>query len=195
MNIRGSLPFAIGLAAALGLGWIAFPRALYRTENQPLQFNHKLHSSDKVGSKCADCHALTPTGSFSVPALDACSGCHAEPVTQSANEKLLVEKYVKPNRPVPWRVYARQPENVRFPHAIHIQRAKLKCEQCHGEHGKSESLRPYQENRISGYSRDIWGYSISRIVMDTSHPAMKMDDCAACHREHRVDSSCLDCHK
>jgi hypothetical protein len=195
MSIRGSLPFLLGLAVALGLGWIAFPRVLYRTESQPLQFNHKLHASDKVGSKCADCHTLGADGSFAVPALDACAGCHSEPVTQNASEKLLVEKYVKPNRPIPWFVYARQPANVRFPHAIHMERAKLKCERCHGGHGASESLRPYEENRISGYSRDVWGRSISRIVMDSSRPAMKMDDCAACHRDHRVDSSCLDCHK
>lgn len=195
MSIRGSLSFSLGLAVALGIGWIAFPRALYRTETQPLQFNHKLHSSDKVGSKCADCHTLGADGGFAVPALDSCSGCHSEPVTQNANEKVLVEQYVKPNRPIPWRVYARQPDNVRFSHAIHVQRAKMKCEECHGDHGSTSSLRSYQENRISGYSRDVWGYSISRIVMDKSHPAMKMDDCAACHQQHRVDSSCLDCHK
>ena len=39
--------------------------------------------------------------------------------------------------------------------------AELKCEDCHGPHGASDTLRPYEENRISGYSRDIWGGSIS----------------------------------
>lgn len=195
MSSRGTTSFLLGLAAALGIGWIAFPRALYRAENQPLQYNHKLHASEKIGSKCEECHSLAADGSFHLPTLDACAGCHSEPVTKNASEKLLVEQYVKQNRQVPWLVYARQPDNARFSHAIHLQRAKIQCVTCHGDHGKTESLRPYQENRISGYSRDIWGPSISRFAVDYKHPAMKMDDCVACHRQNRVESSCLDCHK
>ena len=69
-----------------------------------------------------------------------------------------------------------------------------KCERCHGPHGTSDSLRPFEENRISGYSRDIWGRSISR-ARNQPGAGMKMDDCARCHKEQGVSTGCLDCHK
>ncbi len=197
MRLRGVFVFILGMISMLALGWIAFPRALYREASQPLQFNHKLHTGDKVGAKCADCHSLSADGRFSgTPGVAGCGGCHPEPVTQSAEEKKLVEQYVKPNREIPWLIYARQPENVCFSHAIHTVRARLTCEQCHGDHGRTERLRVYQENRISGYSRDIWGDTIARLPLERpGHPAMKMDDCMGCHREKNVEAACLGCHK
>ena len=72
--------------------------------------------------------------------------------------------------------------------------AKLPCEECHRDHGKTDTLRQYQENRISGYSRDIWGTSISRIAVKT-RPGMKMSDCENCHDSRGVKTGCLDCHK
>jgi hypothetical protein len=146
---------------------------------------------------CEDCHSIGENGRFGgIPALDKCSTCHAEPVTQSAEEKLFVERYVKTSREIPWRVYSRQPDNVSFSHAIHVKLAKVACERCHGEHGKTDKLRAYEENRISGYSRDIWGSAMARISFrPVERPGMKMDDCAACHRDKGVTTSCVDCHK
>jgi hypothetical protein len=106
----------------------------------------------------------------------------------------MVEKYVKPEKEVPWLVYARQPANVRFSHAIHTKRAGLKCERCHGEDGKSDAMRVYEENRISGYSRDIWGKSISRL-RKASNEGMKMDDCESCHAQRGFKTGCLGCHR
>jgi menaquinone reductase, multiheme cytochrome c subunit len=188
--------FLLGVIAALAAGWLAFPRALYRTSVQPLQFSHKAHSGDAVGLGCSDCHTITADGRFGgIPPLEKCAGCHSEPVTKSADEEALVKQYVKPGKEIPWRVYSRQPENVYFSHATHVNLGKLQCERCHGEHGKSDKLRAYEENRITGYSRDIWGASISRIKADSGRPGMKMDDCTDCHRDRQVASSCLDCHK
>jgi hypothetical protein len=197
MKHRGGILFLLGFGIAIAAGWAGFPRILYRTEAQPLQFSHRVHTGEKVGMACDDCHSLTEAGYFTgVPKLEKCSGCHAEPVTQSQDEKLLVEKYVKPEREIPWLVYARQPQNVRFSHAIHMNKAKLECERCHGQHGKTDKLRTYQENRISGYSRDIWGYSISRISFEPpEHPPMKMDDCMRCHEDKNVVTACRACHK
>ena len=197
MKVRGTAMFVLGFAATLWAGWSAFPRALYRSASQPLNFSHKVHSGDKVGMACDDCHAVGEDGRFAgIPKLEKCSGCHAEPVTADADEKILVERYVKPEREVPWLVYSRQPDNVAFSHAIHINRAKLKCEKCHAGHDKTDKLRPYEENRVSGYSRDIWGTSISRLVAKPgARPGMKMDDCAQCHAQNKVVTSCLDCHK
>lgn len=197
MKHRCLTAFGLGLAAALATGWLAFPRVLYQRQEQPLQFSHKTHTGDKVGSKCEDCHAFAVDGRFGgVPKLETCAGCHAAPVTENADEKRLVAEYVTPRREIPWKVYARQPMNVWFSHATHVRVAKLECERCHGGHGKTEKLRPYEENRISGYSRDIWGASIARITWPPPpRPSMKMDDCMACHRDRGVAGGCLACHQ
>jgi hypothetical protein len=179
----------------LAMGWHAFPRVLYRRIHQPVQFSHRIHTGEKVGLSCDSCHTLSDDGRFAgIPAIEQCSGCHAQAQGLTADEKEVVEKYVTPNKEIPWLVYARQPENVNFSHAPHLKLAQLKCERCHGPHGSSDSLRPYEENRISTYSRDIWGHSISR-MRNNSWEGMKMDDCARCHQEQNVSTSCIDCHK
>lgn len=194
MRLRGTLFFAAGLLASLSAGWLGFPSVLYERIPQPLDFSHAAHA-EKASMACTDCHSLGEDGVFSgIPRVENCAACHAEPMGATANEKLLVERYVKPNREIPWLVYSRQPENVRFPHAPHITLAKLECGECHGDHGKTERLRPFERNRISGYSRDIWGPSIARIS-GGKRPGMKMDDCIDCHRSHNREHSCMDCHK
>ena len=70
--------------------------------------------------------------------------------------------------------------------STHVKRGKLTCESCHGAQGSTDKLRRYQVDRISGYSRDIWG--------GQGRP-MTMDDCVDCHRESKLEHSCLDCHK
>jgi len=179
MKHAGLVVFAVGFASALAAGWAGLPRVLYRTEAQPVGFSHKVHAGEKVGMACNDCHAITDAGHFGgIPKIDKCAGCHAEPVTTSADEKRLVERFVKPGREVPWGVYARQPQNVRFSHAIHQNLAKLKCEQCHGQHGTSDKLPLVRVNRISGYAH-----------------TMKMSECEQCHAEKRVGTTCQSCHK
>jgi hypothetical protein len=58
----------------------------------------------------------------------------------------------------------------------------MDCSTCHGDHGETETLRPYEYNRITQYSRDIWGKNIAGIAKNT-WDSMKMDDCARCHKE------------
>jgi menaquinone reductase, multiheme cytochrome c subunit len=196
MKFRALGVFLGGVALSVLAGWQAFPRLLYRTEPQPVAFSHKVHA-EKAGAACVDCHSIAANGRFSgIPPVTTCAGCHAAPMTQSPDEKALIDRYIAKNREIPWHVYARQPDNVYFSHATHLKLAKLPCRQCHGRHGQSDKLRPYQENRISGYSRDIWGYSISRISFrPQEHPGMKMDDCTSCHRSHGVKTSCVACHR
>jgi len=102
-------------------------------------------------------------------------------------EKNFIDGYVTPNREPPWKVYSRQPENVFFSHIAHVKLGRMKCETCHGGEGATDKLRPYQQDRISGYSRDIWGSAAAK--------GMKMDDCVDCHRQRGLEHSCLDCHK
>ena len=181
MTRRASIFFSAGLAFVLVLGWVGFPRLLYARAEQPLRFSHKTHASDKTGFGCADCHPISTDGRFAgIPRVDNCAGCHVEPQGPSAEEKRLVADYVTPGREIPWLVYSRQPENVRFPHAIHVKRAQIACERCHGTHGASDALPLHETNRITGYSRGL----------------TKMSDCESCHAEHRPErTACLACHK
>jgi len=189
--MRGKLFFLGGALAALGAGWAGFPRAIYQSRPQPVDFSHKVHA-EKAGAKCEDCHAFREDGSFAgIPTLDQCAACHAAPMGTTAAEKRFIDEYVTPHKEPQWRSYARQPENVYFPHAAHVKRAQLKCDKCHGDEGSAGHLRPFEQDRISGYSRDIWG--------GQGRPAMKMDDCVDCHRRslgtRAGQRSCLDCHK
>ena len=182
MTHRGTFFFTAGALLALGAGWAGFPRILYNSRPQPVEFSHKVHT-EQGGMKCEDCHEIRPDGTFAgIPRLDKCAGCHAAAMGTTAAEKRFIDGYVTPQREVEWAVYARQPENVYFSHAVHVKLAGLECSTCHGSHGRTDALRPYQEDRISGYSRDVWN-------------RMRMDDCVACHRHHGIENSCLDCHK
>ena len=177
---RTAFVFTAGFGIMMAAGWLGFPRTLYTSARQPLDFNHRLHQ-DKAGQKCSDCHGITSDGAFTgTPALAACAGCHAEPMGTTPDEKTLVAAFVKPGREIPWRSYAREPMNVRFSHAVHVNLGKLKCEECHDGHGTSNRVALYREDRISGYSRDL---------------AMDMDACENCHRQRGVDAGCLGCHK
>ncbi len=193
--MKHSLPLIIGIAAGLFVGWYLFPLALYSRSEQPLQFNHAVHTGEKGGMSCTDCHTTNEQGRFQgIPATAKCGECHAAPLGTTETEKKLVEDYITPGKEIPWKVYYRQPDNAVFSHASHVTVGGMKCEQCHGDHGSSSALKVYQVNRISGYSRDIWGPNISGIP---SHEweGMKMDKCIRCHeKQHRRDG-CIACHK
>lgn len=194
MRIPGYIPFAVGALTALAAGWAAFPHAIYRTRQQPVDFSHKVHA-EKAGQKCDDCHSFRADGTFAgIPTLDKCAGCHAAPMGTTVAEKNFIDRYVTPNRQPQWFDYAEQPENVWFSHITHVQQGGMKCETCHGNMGGADSLRPYQQDRISGYSRDIWGRSLFQSKAGAV-PGMTMNDCVACHTRQGLSHSCLDCHK
>jgi menaquinone reductase, multiheme cytochrome c subunit len=181
MTGRALAFFAAGAALALLAGWVAFPRVLFARAEQPLRFSHRTHASDTTGLGCADCHPIAEDGRFAgIPAVESCAACHAEPLGESEDERRLVEEHVGPGREIPWLVYSRQPENVRFPHAVHVTRGEIACERCHGGHGTSDALPAHETNRITGYSRAL----------------TKMRDCERCHADHRDGrTACLACHK
>ena len=147
--------FLLGFAASLVVGWYIFPKLLYSQKRQPFNFNHALHI-EVVTDECESCHFFRDDGSFSgVPKLEQCTGCHEEQQGESEDEKLFVTEYVSKQREVPWLVYARQPDCVFFSHAAHAKKAEMECVTCHGPISESEESRIYEENRITGYSRDI----------------------------------------
>ena len=194
--------FIFGLVVSLIVGWVVFPKLLYSQKKQPFDFNHALHN-EEVDEECESCHFFREDGSYSgVPTLAQCIDCHEEVQGESPDEQILVEEYVAKEREVPWLIYSRQPDCVFFSHAAHVKLGNMECVTCHGNIGESESLKVYQENRISGYSRDIWGNNIGGFKRN-SWDRMKMDDCSECHQKENVNQGsvqtqkggCFVCHK
>ena len=197
-----TLFFIIGLVASLVLGWVIFPQLLYSKKEQPVDFNHALHN-ELVEDSCESCHFFREDGTYSgVPKLAQCIDCHEEVNGEDPEEEKFVTQYVAKGREVPWLVYARQPDCVFFSHIAHVKMGQMDCVTCHGHIGESESLKVYEENRITGYSRDIWGKNIAGIKWN-SWDRMKMDDCAECHKRDKVNlnsvqtnrGGCFVCHK
>ena len=184
------------------LGWVVFPKLLYSQKKQPIDFNHALHV-EEVAEGCQSCHSFRSDGTFSgIPRLEDCRECHQEILGDSAEEAKFVEMYVQNDREVPWLVYAQQPDCVFFSHVAHVKLGNMDCTDCHGHIGESEHARIYEENRITGYSRDIWGRSMMGFKKN-SWDRMKMNDCAACHRRLNVNQGsvqtqkggCFVCHQ
>lgn len=174
--------FIFGFVASLIVGWVVFPKLLYSQKKQPINFNHALHN-ELVEEGCASCHYFREDGSFSgVPKLAECIDCHQEVNGIDPEEEKFVTQYVATGTEVPWLIYAKQPQCVFFSHAAHVKMAKMDCVECHGHIGESTESRVYQENRLSGYSRDIWGHNIAGIKKN-SWDRMKMNDCANCHAQ------------
>jgi len=178
--IRNSMVFGLGAMIALAMGWLAFPRVLYDRQQQPLEFRHRFHAEKSGTSQCGECHPINQDGAFAgIPRQEACATCHADRLGSSPAEARLVDGYIKKGREVAWLVEYRQPANVWFSHAIHTQRAKLACKECHGDYGETDRQVVYQQNRISGYSRRT----------------MDMSTCEDCHHKRKVETGCLSCHQ
>ena len=190
--------FMIGFAGSLLAGWILFPELLYSQKKQPIDFNHAVHL-EAVSDGCNSCHYFEKDGSFTgMPDLSKCVDCHESAQTDNPEEIKFVDEYVTPGIEVPWLNYSKQPDCVFFSHAAHVMGAGMSCESCHGDIGTSEHTRVYEENRLTGYSRDIWGKSISRLGKpEPGAPLpMKMNDCAKCHEKKTGrKGACFQCHK
>ncbi|MFH1076488.1 MAG: menaquinone reductase multiheme cytochrome c subunit QrcA [Pseudomonadota bacterium] len=188
-----AISFLIGFLFFLGVGWIVFPKLLYSKKIQPIDFDHKLHTAEAGG--CESCHSLREDGTFTgIPGLDNCLQCHEEQIGNNPEEQKLVEDYVKQNKEIPWLVYSRQPDCVFFSHAAHTKMGKIECKECHGDKGESEKTVPYEENRITGYSRDIDGRIVPGLKL-AANDRMKMTDCGDCHKKHGENNACFVCHK
>jgi hypothetical protein len=123
--------------------------------------------------------------------------CHPDsaPLGVTEDEAVFVKEYLAKEKEIPWFVYAKQPDCVFFSHAAHTGTSGMECMECHGPIEETKISRPYEENRITGYSRDIWGKNIFGIKKN-SWDRMKMDDCAKCHKEETGhQGSCFKCHK
>ncbi len=188
--------FLVGFIASLVVGWVVFPQLLYSQKKQPFEFNHVVHN-EAVDDGCESCHFFREDGTFAgVPKLAQCVDCHEEAQGEDPNEEIFIKEYVEKEKEVPWLIYSKQQDCVFFSHAAHVKsKAAMECKTCHGPIGESEKLGPYEENRITGLSRDVWGKSIGGFKSNT-WDSMKMDVCANCHeKETGSKGACFQCHK
>ncbi|MEW6266234.1 MAG: menaquinone reductase multiheme cytochrome c subunit QrcA [Thermodesulfobacteriota bacterium] len=191
----GWLFFLAGLGLTLVAGWGLWPGLLYSEKTQPFPFNHLAHT-DKAGLGCDECHKFDDQGRFSgAPGLTRCLDCHSRSSRQDEKnqaETAFLEKFVTEDDEIKkewrddfsWHLYSRQPDCVFFSHAAHVELAKMKCEECHGDHGRSKEPRPYYRNRLTNYSLEVTR-------------KMKMNDCADCHAQRGKPeaNACFVCHK
>ncbi|MBW1713408.1 MAG: cytochrome c3 family protein [Deltaproteobacteria bacterium] len=199
----GWLFFLAGLVVMLFAGWVIFPPLLYSSKDQPVSFSHKKHI-EGAGLECEQCHAFREDGTFMGTANmtgdfdGACLNCHDDPETMQGadpREKKFLEEYVAQGKErIDWLVYSKQPPCVFFPHSIHVKKAGVECRRCHGPMAEQDEPPVYQENRLTGYSRDIWGRNISGMT-DNEWESMKMSDCGDCHQEKGASNACFVCHK
>jgi len=183
--------FLLGLIIAVALGWGLWPTLLYSKKLQPFQFNHLVHT-ETAGMACDECHGFDEHGRFAgAPKMADCLECHTWSDRQNEDnerETAFLEEFVTEDdqlkKNAAWYSYAKQPDCVYFSHIAHVEKGGIACEECHGLHGKSTVPRPYYENRLTGYSRDVW-------------EKMKMGDCADCHTRHGQpeNNACFVCHK
>ncbi len=191
----GVIFFIVAFVVCFLSGTLLFPKLLYSKKEQPFNFDHELHVSE--AGDCDACHSYRDDGTFTgIPKLATCLDCHTdEPLGETEDEAIFAEEYVANEKEVPWLVYSRQPDCVFFSHAAHTIKAGNDCKTCHGPIAESTSSRPYEENRLTGYSRDIWGKNIFGIKKH-SWDRMKMDDCAECHKKETGHQGyCFQCHK
>ena len=191
INYAASAPFFIGLIAAMVICWLIWPTLIYSQKTQPIAFSHLAHT-ENAGMDCSECHEFKDDGRFSgIPSFEFCLGCHTWDDRQNEDsqaETEFLEKFVTEDGELKgdpkWYVYSAQPDCVYFSHIAHTEKGGFKCEECHGDHGATTSLRPYYQNRITKYSRDV-------------DADMKMTDCADCHSKHGhpENNACFVCHK
>jgi hypothetical protein len=208
-SLPGWLFFIAGIVIALIIGWFIFPMALYSGHRQPINFSHAVHlNPEKVEGiegeteveRCLFCHRFYDDGTFAgIPKLDKCTECHDDPESplgENPEEKKFLIGYVATGKEIPWSSYFRQPDSVFFSHIAHVKMGELDCQTCHGDHPKTDQLPLYQENRLTGYSINIWGRHISGYKRN-SWDRMKMDDCAECHTQKgkEENNACFVCHK
>ncbi len=198
----GMIPFLVGLVVAMLFGWFAYPSFMYTSQEQPVVFNHVAHV-ENAGMACVDCHYLREDGTFSGrPTTESCAMCHAVAVTESPEEAKFVAEYADTGREIQdeWLIYAKQPDNVFFPHAAHSVESCARCHEyvypltdeatlcaeCHIDMSTSTASPTYHQNVLSTYSSET----------------MMMWECEECHAlpGHRFGQStasnaCFVCHK
>ncbi|MFQ5824790.1 MAG: cytochrome c3 family protein [bacterium] len=138
--------------------------------NQPLAYNHNKHVEEN-GMECLDCHQYAEENPrASIPNIEVCVDCHEEAISESEEEKILVN-FITENKKIPWRQIYSVPDYAYFSHRRHVKLGELECQVCHGNVGNLTIpiTRPFIE--------------------------MKMNWCMDCHEKRGVSNDCYACHR
>lgn len=155
-------------ASGFAAGRVAFTPSA--APPQPIQFNHQAHVKT-AGLDCSMCHQFYAEHQHSgLPALSLCQTCHAEPTTDSPEEKKLIELAASSNPPEFKKLFS-LPDHAYYSHSRHVTVAKIPCETCHGN--IADTTAPPDRPLV-------------RITMDT---------CTSCHAERQVHTDCTACHR
>jgi len=160
--------FSIIFAILCGLFVTGCSESVNRT--QPILFNHKKHLED-AGLNCFDCHTRVLTHEkASIPNIGICKGCHENPMTESKEEKKVVD-HIQKNRPIPWIQIHRVPDHAYFSHRRHVSIGKVACLTCHG--------------------------NVPGMTLPFSKPYLRinMAFCIDCHAKNKVNTDCATCHR
>ncbi|MDR1359872.1 MAG: cytochrome c family protein [Deltaproteobacteria bacterium] len=219
--LYGAGAFLFGLVVALAFGWGIFPDLLFRTQTQPIAFNHALHA-DTQEISCFTCHSFQADGSFSgLPTAETCAGCHQElppePAADAsgaekesyAKRKILTTVYIQGGQELIWEAHQRQPDNVFFSHAAHYKA----CFTCHLTMKGDLNLGTPEDPRdlcrrchpsVEELTRNIPVQE--NILTGYSRTTLKMWQCESCHAfpghfsndgtgRTAANNACYTCHK
>lgn len=155
------------LPVILGKGRISYHRV-----QQPIVYSHWIHTHEKQQLPCKACHRGVETKyKATLPNIKVCSSCHLEPKGKTDKERRMIKMYIEPEKEIPWRRIFVLPDHVFFSHRLHVLRAKLECDTCHGSMDRQKSP-PGRPLRV-----------------------LTMNDCIQCHRQRRVNVDCNTCHR
>jgi len=160
------------ITTSMAILCLSFITGCSESENhtQPILFNHKKHLED-AGLNCFDCHTRVLSHErASIPNIGICKNCHEQPMTESNEEKKLVD-YIRKNQPIPWIQVHRVPDHSYFSHRRHVAIGKIACQKCHGN--------------VPGMT----------LPFSKSYVRIKMKFCIDCHAQNKVDTDCATCHR
>ncbi|MFQ6675102.1 MAG: cytochrome c3 family protein [Fidelibacterota bacterium] len=160
---------AIAVFVLLGFSVLALTRKPPPIE-QPIAFNHQIHVGEQ-DLECTFCHRqVEELPRASLPTVKTCRKCHRRAITETPEEKTLLD-FTTQKREIPWNAVYRVPQHVYFSHRRHVALGNIPCETCHGEVPSLSEPPP-------------------RPLVDIT-----MKFCTDCHEEHQVTNDCLACHR
>lgn len=134
---------------------------------QPLAYSHKVHIAQ--GLDCTSCHEFPEPGrAATFPPTATCTTCH-EPVKPDVPALVKLGEFAKSAEPIPWKRVYKLPVIVPFDHKVHVTKAAIPCEGCHGAIAELEVMQQI---------KDISMVSCIDCHRDRGIPA---DDCGGCH--------------
>lgn len=140
-----------------------------KPKSQPVPFNHKAHVN--FGVACDSCHlGAKDAVKTSIPNVQTCALCHI-PGKQTPRTPKSLEEYIRKMKEIPWERIYQAPPHVRFSHKRHVEMAGLACSSCHGDVANTEKAL------------------VGQLV------PFNMKSCMSCHKEEKVTTDCLACHR